>query len=434
MLVGFNPNNCYTVLQTLFDISKANVKSQVYSHVLASKTNFNVETLMDCVDYLESKGYLTLLRPKPSGVDFELISITLDGIDRIEKQGQDKQLTKTYMDLNQQDVKQRIFICYAKEDFCYANDLYADLKNAGLYPWLDKKNILPGQNWEKEIKKAIKNSHFFLPLFSLTSVAKRGYVQREFKMGIDVAKEIPEGEIFMIPLRIDDCQIPFDELSSIQYQDLYPDWGKSVEKVIESIKLSMSQLSLSVKDDTTSESTTSVNNEIIELEKSILSESSLSQIIGRILSMSKGINLKPIDEVWLRNELYGYSFTDRGNKNTIVNDNEILPGEPNYRKIKDKFRVLYGTDFGPGKYAETDFPLFLTQPISELENLVKNISTNEVVITIPIDSLPKEQSSVVKSVKPYESEMPLVVNMFDIQKCINNLRLKIHKFVSDLNR
>ncbi len=150
--------------------------------------------------------------------------------------------------------------------------------------------------------------------------------------------------------------------------------------------------------------------------------------------MCKDIDLKPSDEVWLRNELYGYSFTDRGHKTTIVNDNEILPGEPNYRKIKAKTPATYATGFGPRNYSGIDFPLFLGQPISELEDVVKNITTNGVSMTFPIDNLPKEQQpSVLKSFKPNENKMTLIVNKFDIKKCINRLRLKIHKFVSDLN-
>jgi plastocyanin len=96
---------------------------------------------------------------------------------------------------------------------------------------------LPGQNWNKEIKKAVKNSQFFLPLFSSTSTIKRGYVQREIKLGIDTAKEIPEGQIFIIPIRMDDCKIPFEELLSIQYQDMFPNWNKGVGRIIKTIKI-----------------------------------------------------------------------------------------------------------------------------------------------------------------------------------------------------
>jgi TIR domain-containing protein len=177
-----------------------------------------------------------VVRPKPTDTNFDLISITKVGILELETQKKDKQKTKTIEDSFRHN-DELIFISYAKEDYDYANKLYNDLKKANLNPWIDKENILPEQKWEKEVRKAIKNSQFFLPLFSSTSITKRGYVQREFKLAIGVAKEIPEDRIFIIPLRLDNCQIPIKELLDIQYQDMYPNWDKSVERLIKIIKI-----------------------------------------------------------------------------------------------------------------------------------------------------------------------------------------------------
>jgi TIR domain len=66
----------------------------------------------------------------------------------------------------------QVFISYAREDYGIAERLYNDLKRAGLDPWLDKKKILGGQHWKKEIREAIRNSAYFIPLFSSTSVKK----------------------------------------------------------------------------------------------------------------------------------------------------------------------------------------------------------------------------------------------------------------------
>jgi hypothetical protein len=129
-----------------------------------------------------------------------------------------------------------IFISYAQEDFDYAERLYNDLKNAGLNPWLDKEELLPGQNWDREIRKVVKSSKFFLPLFSSRSVEKRGYIQREYRLGIETAQEMPEGQIFIIPIRIDECQIPFESLSDIHYQDMFPYWNKGIERIIRVIE------------------------------------------------------------------------------------------------------------------------------------------------------------------------------------------------------
>jgi len=102
----------------------------------------------------------------------------------------------------------RVFLCYAREDFAPVHRVYHALKNAGFDPWLDKESLLPGQQWEQEIPSAIRASAFIIVFLSAASVAKRGYVQREFKLALDTAQEIPEGDIFLIPVKLDDCEVP----------------------------------------------------------------------------------------------------------------------------------------------------------------------------------------------------------------------------------
>jgi hypothetical protein len=59
-----------------------------------------------------------------------------------------------------------VFISYAREDSHAAKRLQKDLNDTGLNPWLDKEEILPGQNWKNEIEEAISKSRYFIPLFS----------------------------------------------------------------------------------------------------------------------------------------------------------------------------------------------------------------------------------------------------------------------------
>jgi hypothetical protein len=108
-----------------------------------------------------------------------------------------------------------VFISYAREDFESAKRIYNDLKKAGLAPWLDKYTILPGQNWKDKIKDAIKNSRYFIPIFSSTSIKKIGVIQTEYKFALDYADRYPPGMIFAIPVRLDDCKIPYRKLQDI---------------------------------------------------------------------------------------------------------------------------------------------------------------------------------------------------------------------------
>jgi TIR domain len=67
---------------------------------------------------------------------------------------------------------------------------------------------LPGQDWTREIPRALQQSDFILIFFSRNSVAKHGYVQREMKLALDAFQELPEGTIHTIPVRLDDCEVP----------------------------------------------------------------------------------------------------------------------------------------------------------------------------------------------------------------------------------
>jgi hypothetical protein len=113
----------------------------------------------------------------------------------------------------------QIFLCHASEDRVAVMDIYDRLRALGYKPWLDKKDLLPGQNWHSEIPKAIKASDLVLVCLSNKSVTKRGYVQREFKLVLDVLTEIPEGTIYAIPVRLDDCAIP-EQFSHLHWCNL----------------------------------------------------------------------------------------------------------------------------------------------------------------------------------------------------------------------
>jgi hypothetical protein len=57
----------------------------VYSNVIVEKVDFEAEATMDCIDYLETKGFLTVTHHKPTGVHYNLIRITSKGVEEIEK-------------------------------------------------------------------------------------------------------------------------------------------------------------------------------------------------------------------------------------------------------------------------------------------------------------------------------------------------------------
>lgn len=131
------------------------------------------------------------------------------------------------------EKRNTVFISYAREDAAKAERLYMDLRKADINAWLDTKSLLPGQNWEKEISKAIKNSAYFLALISERSVNKRGVVQKELKKALNVLQEVPSHQIFLIPVRLDTTTPEDEELQNLNWVDLYPSYQKGINRILD---------------------------------------------------------------------------------------------------------------------------------------------------------------------------------------------------------
>jgi hypothetical protein len=140
----------------------------------------------------------------------------------------------------------RVFLCHASQDKPIVRELYQRLNAEGwIDPWLDEEKLLPGQDWDMEIERAVEVSDAVIVILSTHSVAKEGYVQREFRYVLDIALEKPDGSIFIIPLRLDDCEIP-RRLRTFHYADYYPEAERS--KAYGLLITSLKKRSESIKD------------------------------------------------------------------------------------------------------------------------------------------------------------------------------------------
>jgi len=125
------------------------------------------------------------------------------------------------------DRKLLIFLSHASQDKRQVRTLYKRLQEDGFDPWLDEERLLPGQDWDLEIEKALRLSDAILLCFSSLSVAKEGYIQREYKRAMRYLEEKPEGTIYVIPVRLDDCELPHF-IREIQWVDYPDDYDKLV--------------------------------------------------------------------------------------------------------------------------------------------------------------------------------------------------------------
>jgi hypothetical protein len=131
-----------------------------------------------------------------------------------------------------EQTKARVFIAYVVEDLAVAKKLYAAFEQRGFRPWLDRKKLLPGQNWPRAIEAAIQASNFFVACFSQRSTCKRGSFHSELRFALNCAAQVPMDEIFFIPVRLDNCVVPRTISRRIQYVDLFPDWQNGVKTVV----------------------------------------------------------------------------------------------------------------------------------------------------------------------------------------------------------
>jgi len=115
----------------------------------------------------------------------------------------------------------RVFLCHSSNDKPAVRELYRKLRaEPWIQPWLDEEELYPGQDWETEIEKAVEISDVVLVCLSNGSINKRGFVQKELRFALDIALEMPEETIFIVPLRLEECTPP-RSLRDWQYADYF---------------------------------------------------------------------------------------------------------------------------------------------------------------------------------------------------------------------
>ncbi|MFP4439703.1 MAG: TIR domain-containing protein [Chloroflexaceae bacterium] len=134
----------------------------------------------------------------------------------------------------------QIFLCHSNDDKSAIRQLYRRLQENGFAPWLDEEDLLPGQNWREEIPKVVRAAGVVLVCLSRNALDRAGYVQKEIKQALDVADEQPEGSIFVIPVRLEECSIP-ERLRDLHWVNLFEERG--YERLIRSLRHRAEQLS-----------------------------------------------------------------------------------------------------------------------------------------------------------------------------------------------
>lgn len=139
-----------------------------------------------------------------------------------------------------------VFISYCHDNLAEVIRLREELIKAGEDVWWDR-DIKGGEDWKFAIRQAMKQS--YAVVLCLSEECQKRLTSGIYPEALDAIaayREYAPGSIFLIPVRLTDCEIPPIEIDAtrtldrLQYVDLFPasNWDDGVRKLIEAIRLS----------------------------------------------------------------------------------------------------------------------------------------------------------------------------------------------------
>ncbi len=130
----------------------------------------------------------------------------------------------------------QIFLLYARGDQEVVYRLYQRLAEEGVNAWLDHEKILPGQDWQYEIRRAIYGSDLVVVCLSRQFNKQGGYRHEELRIALKKANLLSDGGIFIIPARLEKCDMP-EALRRWQRVDLFE--ARGYKKLMDAIRRSV---------------------------------------------------------------------------------------------------------------------------------------------------------------------------------------------------
>jgi hypothetical protein len=113
-------------------------------------------------------------------------------------------------------------------------ELYQKLQMSGFLPWMDKMDLEAGEDWEMAVRVAIRKTDFAIICLSNGSIDRSGFYQKEILLILEILREQPPGKIFVIPVRLENCEIIREELRALHWVDLFLAGG--YERLVRALK------------------------------------------------------------------------------------------------------------------------------------------------------------------------------------------------------
>src|SRR5580698_9258482 len=91
-----------------------------------------------------------------------------------------------------------VFVSYSRLDRDRVSPYYSMLKSKNYNLWMDIHDIKGGQNWDLEIRRALDQAVIILAFVSVSTVDRRGYLQKELRFAVERYQEKLIDDIFLI--------------------------------------------------------------------------------------------------------------------------------------------------------------------------------------------------------------------------------------------
>jgi hypothetical protein len=133
-------------------------------------------------------------------------------------------LARAAFSQRQERIPLKVFLSYTSVDIAAARELRRKLREDGHAPWLAEEDLLPGQNWQVETTRALREADVVLVCLSTHSLAKPGFAQHEIRLALETSARQPAGSIYLVPVRLEPCEVP-KELAQWHWVDYFADDG-----------------------------------------------------------------------------------------------------------------------------------------------------------------------------------------------------------------
>ena len=143
--------------------------------------------------------------------------------------------------------KLKVFLSHAPADEAAVRQLYDQLNAEGwIDVWLAEENVLVGHDHNLEIEKAVNESELAIVCISKSSTSQQGSVQKELRLVLEMAQNMPEGVIYIVPLKLEECEPPF-LLRSLRFGNYFEgEREKGYQRLLASLRARAKGLGISL--------------------------------------------------------------------------------------------------------------------------------------------------------------------------------------------